>query len=71
MQIAVAHAAAVHDQAVVQQGAVAIRRGRHLFQEVRQHLDVIGVDAGLLRHQVRVVAVVRDRWCCPGTPIIG
>ena len=43
MQIAIAHAAAVHDQAVIQQGAIAIRRGGHFFEEIRQQLHVIGV----------------------------
>ena len=53
--VAIAHARTVDDQAVVEQRAVAIRRRLHLLEQVSQHLHVIGIDAGFLRHQIRVV----------------
>ena len=59
MQVAVAHAAAVEDQRVIEQRAVAVRRGLQLLEEVGEQLRVIGVDPGLLRDQLRVVAVMR------------
>lgn len=60
VQVAVAHAAAIHDEAVVEQGAVAIRRGLQLLQEVRQQLDVIRIDFGLFRDKFRIVAMMRN-----------
>jgi len=45
MLIAVAQTAAVEDQRMIQQRAIAVRRGSQLLQEVRETLGVICIDA--------------------------
>ena len=60
VQVAVAHAAAVDEQALIEQRAVAVGRRAHLLGEVAEQRHVIGVDLGLLLDQARVVAVVRS-----------
>ena len=64
--IRIAHAAAVEDQRVIEQRAVAVGRRVQLLQELGEQLDVVGVDLGDLGDVLRVVAVVRDRMVLLG-----
>ena len=59
VQIAITHSAAIEDQALIQERALAFRRRLQLLQEVAQQLNVVGVDFGFFRDQLRVVAVMR------------
>ena len=59
VQVAVAHSPAVQDQALIQQRAVAVLRGLHLVQKVREQLDVKGIDPRLFCDEVGAVPVVR------------
>jgi hypothetical protein len=61
VQIAVAHAAAVHQHALVEQRAVAVGRGLHLLGEAREKRHVVRVDLGFLLDEPGIVAVMRDR----------
>ena len=45
MLVAVAQSAAVDDERMIEQRAVAIRRGLQFRQEIRELLDMEGVDA--------------------------
>ena len=60
VDVRIGHARAVDDQRMIEQGAVAIRRGAQLLQELRVHARVIGVDLDHLRHLVRLVQVMRN-----------
>ena len=42
--IAVAHAAAIENEGVIQQRAVAVRRGPELLEKIGQKLGVVAVD---------------------------
>ena len=59
--VAVAHAAAVEEQRVIEQGAVAVRRGFQPIEEAREQPQVVGVDLGLLGHLLGDAVVVRHR----------
>ena len=59
--VGVPHVAAPHDQRVVEQRAVAIRRLRQLLDEVREALHVVEVDLRPVLAPLRVLAVVRAR----------
>ena len=58
--VAVAHAGAVKDQRVIEQGAVAIGRALQLLDEFGELLRVIEVDLRVLGVLDRIVAVMRD-----------
>ena len=58
VQIAIAHAAAVQNQALVQQASVPVLRRLQLLQKICQQLDVIRIDLRLLDDQIRIVPVV-------------
>src|SRR5256885_14599382 len=60
MEVAVPHPAAVQDQHVVEQRAVAVRRRLQLLEVVRELLRVVRVDLRLLRQELGIVAMVRD-----------
>ena len=60
VQVAVAHATPVQNEAVVEQRAVAVLDRLHLLQEVAEQFDVVGVDLRLLLDQFGLAPVVRD-----------
>src|SRR5262249_3664319 len=60
MLIRVAHIAAVENQRMIEQGSITVRYGFQLVEEVRQHLDVITVDLGVIRDLVRILCVMRS-----------
>src|SRR5438132_1219590 len=60
MGVAVRHAAAVNDHAVVQQGVFAFARRCQAVDEVRQFADVVLVDADELLAQRGVARVMRN-----------
>ena len=57
----IAHAAAVQVERMVEQRAVAFRRGLQLLQELREQRDVELIDLGHLGDLLRIVAVMRQR----------
>ena len=59
MLVAVADAAAIEDQRLVEQGAVAVRRRPELLQEAGEQAHLVGVDHGVLLEPLRVQLVVR------------
>ena len=59
VHVRVRHAAAVEDQRVVEDRSVAIRHGLQVLQQARDHLQTEDVDLGVLRHLLRLVAVMR------------
>ena len=60
VDVGVAQAAAVENQAVIQQVAVAIRRVLQLLQEVGERLHQVRVDLGDVGDLHRIVLVMRD-----------
>ena len=61
MAVAVAQAAAVDDERVIEQRAVAVGRVLHLVDEAREQLHVHRVDLGHPLDPLGVAAVVRER----------
>ena len=61
MQIAVADAAAIEDQRMVQQGTIAVRRRSQPIQKIREMLGLVDVDPDYLVDLVLFVFVVRQR----------
>src|SRR6185503_1412881 len=61
VHVAVAHAAAVDEQRVLEQVAVAVGRVLQPLQELGEQAHVVRVDLRFLLHLLRVVVVVRDR----------
>jgi hypothetical protein len=61
VQITVADAAAVQDQGVIEQRAVAVRRRAQPVEEVSEQADVVRVDLGVLLDLVRRIPMMRDR----------
>src|SRR5438067_9463306 len=59
MAMRVAHVAALVDQHVIEQRAVAVRNVPELFTEVREVLDVVAVHLRVVGDVLRLVAVVR------------
>ena len=58
MKVAVADAAAVHEQRVIQQRAIAVRRRLEPIQEIREQAHVIRIDLRVPGDFVWHVAVV-------------
>ena len=61
VHIRVAHAAAEHDDRVIEQRAVAVGRGLQLLEVIGEQRHVIGVDLRQLLQLLRIVAVMRRR----------
>ena len=59
VQIAVPHASAVENHRMIEDRAVALARCLQLLEEVPEQLHVVGVDLLLLRHQHRIVPMMR------------
>ncbi len=60
VHIAVAQAASVDEHRVIQQVAIAVRRGPQPVQVVREHLDMMRVDLGELFDLLPVSLMMRD-----------
>ena len=58
MLIRIAHVAAIENQGMVKQLAVAVGYGFQLREEVSEHLNVIAIDLGIIRDLVWVLRVV-------------
>jgi hypothetical protein len=54
---------------VIQDVAVALFGGLQLVEEIRELLDLVRGDLGVLRELLRIVAMMRDMWCCSGMPM--
>ena len=64
--VAFSHAAPVQDHGVVEQAAVAILGLGQAVQEAGKQADVVRIDLRVLRHLLRLVAVVRGRMVLVG-----
>ena len=61
VDVGVAHAAAIEQEHMVEQRAVAFGRGFELLEEISEERDVEGVDLSYLRDFLDVAAMVRER----------
>jgi CheY-like chemotaxis protein len=59
--IGIAHRAAIKNQRMIEQLAVAIRRVFQLLQEIRKHADMMPIQLRELGDQIRLPAMVRKR----------